>query len=778
MNKAIILAGGKGTRLAPLTDGMPKPLIPFHGESLCKRIISQLSHTGITEIMISVGHLGEMIKQNIGTHCNGVLIKYLEESVPLGTAGGLKYADKLLGLSKDEPVLIIAGDCVCDYNFSDIIQHHKNSGADATVVTAECDNPLEYGIVLSDSNGNIRGFNEKPPWSQVNCNRVNTGIYVINSSVAGLIPPGQYDFSKDLFPKMLQSGYTLSEFRAQGYWCDIGIVESYYKCCIDALNGKLKDLDTSECADYGTLEANGVTIISPCYIHKSCKIGRNTVIGPNTSLGKNCIIGENVSLAGSILHDNCVIETGSRVEGTIACRNVTVGKNCSIGGGTVIAANVKISAGSIVSGNTCITQHRRVKTEKSCFCANAMNCDDNGVVLGSACEFSPDACELIGRAVVTACGGGARIGIMNDTTPFSALFAQAILLGIQRSGAVSYNFGEGFEKLASFCASRFSADCFLYIKTINKKVVCKIFNKNGLAPSRDYERRLEKAIAQPLTANTAPVYTRAVEGAELLYCNELLTNAKAYTSGSFDKIKAAFVSRTSPREFAILKKVFLDMGGEYTDHKTATEHSGYIIHYDENRGISVEQGNYTVDKYHMAAAIIKAERERGANSFALPYLAPQTLREYYGNSSILFFPQQSGKRFNIPRHLIESCYWAFDDIFLCARFLSLIAHEKKNISEYFHNSPGFAYKETTFKLPDNLTKTVVIGKLSDTEETSMLQDTYEGIKINFPNGCVTVVPGKANAFKLYSEALNAEIADELCEKAKNMITEDIGNCNK
>ena len=336
MKKAVILAGGKGTRLSPLTDDTPKPLMPFLGKTIIERILDRLKDIGTQEVAISTMHMADMITEKIGYDYNGMTVKYLKETTPLGTAGSIKDSKKLLNLENDEPFIVISGDCVCDFDLKKAEEHHKNSGCSATIVTVECEDPLEYGIVLSDKGGLITGFNEKPCWAQVNCNRINTGIYVLNASVLDRIPYTEYDFAKDLFPAMLNNGMKLSEYTADGYWCDIGTPESYYKCCIDALEGKI--------ASFCEPPMNSV------FISEGIEADISS-IGPNVSIEKGLTLGKNCSIAGTVIHENVYVGENCRIEGTIICNNAKIGNNCIVGGGAVVTGKMDAPDGSMILGS-------------------------------------------------------------------------------------------------------------------------------------------------------------------------------------------------------------------------------------------------------------------------------------------------------------------------------------------------------------------------------------------------------------------------------------------
>ncbi|MGZ4760557.1 MAG: nucleotidyltransferase family protein, partial [Acidimicrobiales bacterium] len=218
--KAVIMAGGEGTRLRPLTSNAPKPMLPLVNRPMMEHIIDLLKLHGIDEIVVTVAFMANAIRTYFGDGSEfGVSISYATEETPLGTAGSVRNAMDVL----DERFLVISGDVLTDIDLGAIIDFHHQHQAMATIGLAHVENPLEFGIVITQEDGRIERFLEKPTWGQVFSDTVNTGIYVIEPEVLDHIPAGEpYDFSQDLFPKLLSMGAPLYGHVAEGYWQDIG----------------------------------------------------------------------------------------------------------------------------------------------------------------------------------------------------------------------------------------------------------------------------------------------------------------------------------------------------------------------------------------------------------------------------------------------------------------------------------------------------------------------------------------------------------------------------
>lgn len=236
--KAIIMAGGEGKRLKPVSGDTPKPLVPLCGRPVMEHIILLLKKHGITDVCAALKYRPDDIKNYFGSgESLGVSMQYRVETEALGTAGGVKNCADFYG---DEDFLVISGDAACDFDLSELISEHQKHAPAATLALYRHPEPLRYGLALCDGDCCIRSFIEKPDWAHVVTNRVNTGIYVISPRAMSLVPENTpFDFAKDLFPLLLEKGDKLLGYPLEGYWCDIGTPKSYYECCVDALSGRL-----------------------------------------------------------------------------------------------------------------------------------------------------------------------------------------------------------------------------------------------------------------------------------------------------------------------------------------------------------------------------------------------------------------------------------------------------------------------------------------------------------------------------------------------------------
>ena len=237
--KAIILAGGQGSRLRPVSGGLPKPMMPLCGRPLLEHIINLLARQGFRELCLTLGYRPDVIREHFGSGKDfGVSITYQVEETPLGTAGGVRQCAHFYG---NEDFLVISGDAACDFDLSRLMAHHREHRCAATLALTRCRVPLRFGLVPTDETGRVLAFLEKPTWERVVTDQVNTGIYALSPRAMAPVPEGRpFDFGKELFPLLLEQNQPLHGLAMEGYWCDIGTPEEYFRCNLDALAGRLR----------------------------------------------------------------------------------------------------------------------------------------------------------------------------------------------------------------------------------------------------------------------------------------------------------------------------------------------------------------------------------------------------------------------------------------------------------------------------------------------------------------------------------------------------------
>ena len=311
--QAIIMAGGKGERLRPLTLEIPKPLVPLLGEPVMGYALKLLKRHHITDVGVTLCYQPKKIRTAFGNGDRyGVRLRYYEEKAPLGTAGSIRMAqDQLRGT-----FLVLSGDGITDCDLSKALAFHREKKALATLVLKRVSVPLPYGVVLTDSESRVTRFIEKPTWSRVFSDLVNTGIYILEPEIFDYIPPnGTPDFGKDIFPALLSGGLPVYGFETTGYWCDIGDQRAYLAAQQALLLGKVNLPHPS-----GTEES--ALLDSSVHLEGKCYIGKHAVIGPGTRLkdamiGDHCVIGAGAVVENSCLWEKAVIQEKVSVYGSV-----------------------------------------------------------------------------------------------------------------------------------------------------------------------------------------------------------------------------------------------------------------------------------------------------------------------------------------------------------------------------------------------------------------------------------------------------------------------------
>ena len=281
--KAVVMAGGEGTRLRPLTSNQPKPMVPIVGRPCMEHIVNLLKEHDIEDIVVTLAFMPQAIRTYFGDgEPYGVRMRYSVEESPAGTAGSVRLAADEL----DDTFVVISGDALCDVDLSELVAAHRRHEASVTIGLKSVENPLEFGIVVCDEDGRIERFLEKPSWGQVFSDTINTGIYVLEPEVLRHVPEDRpFDFSKELFPLLLEMGRPLYGHVMDGYWQDIGNLDQFRQANFDALDERIR-LDVPGIRLRGNIwlgegvELDIERIEGPAFVGNYCRIELDRVRRP------------------------------------------------------------------------------------------------------------------------------------------------------------------------------------------------------------------------------------------------------------------------------------------------------------------------------------------------------------------------------------------------------------------------------------------------------------------------------------------------------------------
>ncbi len=351
--KAVIMAGGKGTRLRPLTSNQPKPMISIANKPCMEHIVNLLQRHGLTDIVVTVEFLPEEIQDYFGDGSAwDVKLAYSVEEEPLGTAGSVKFAEDRL----NERFVIVSGDGLTDLDLTEVIAFHEERGAEATLVLKKVDDPSEFGIVVIEDDGRVSRFLEKPDPDEVFSYTANTGIYVLEPGVLDEIPKGEeYDFAKELFPKLLDAGRPVYGYVTDGYWEDIGNIEQYLDAQKAALDGGIKGLRiTGDEIQPGVHVGSGTRIEddqfeAPIVLGENVEIAPGARIGPHSVIANDVRIGAGTTVARSTVDERTVIGEDAELDGTLIMKDCTVGPRARLLEGSALGDGAEIEEDATVT---------------------------------------------------------------------------------------------------------------------------------------------------------------------------------------------------------------------------------------------------------------------------------------------------------------------------------------------------------------------------------------------------------------------------------------------
>jgi mannose-1-phosphate guanylyltransferase / phosphomannomutase len=363
--QAVVMAGGEGSRLRPLTSNVPKPMLPVVNRPLMEHIVELLRDHGLRDVVVTVQFLSSVIRNYFGDGSDvGVSMSYSTEEVPLGTAGSVLNARDLLS----GRFVVVSGDALTDVDVAKVVEWHKERNAAVTVVLKPMEDPLEFGIVMTDQEGRIERFLEKPTWGQVFSDTVNTGIYVVEEEILDFIPPDQpFDFSSDLFPILLDKGLPLYGYVSDAYWTDVGNTDAYLQAHYDVLAGRLRSTPQGFELRPGVWVGEDVEVDStarlepPVVVGDSCRILAGAVVGPYSVIGDNTTVGEDAQVVNAVVMDGAHVGAVSQIRGAVLGRGGSLGKGGTIEAGAVVGDEVRVGGGALIKPRVKIYPSRAVE---------------------------------------------------------------------------------------------------------------------------------------------------------------------------------------------------------------------------------------------------------------------------------------------------------------------------------------------------------------------------------------------------------------------------------
>lgn len=761
--KAVILAGGEGTRLRPLSLGLPKPMTPLFDKPVMEHIIHLLRRSGVTDIAVTLHYMPGAILDYFGDgSAFGVSLTYFMEQEPLGTAGGVKNCMSFLG---DEDFLVVSGDAVCDLDLTAAAAFHKTRRSAATLVLYRHPAPLAYGLVMTDGEGRVERFVEKPAWGQVLTNMVNTGIYFLTRRAMDAVPEGTAcDFGRDLFPALLARGEALYGVAPEGYWCDMGDCAAYLECAADALSGRVRLEIPAPLVAPGVWSASpipaGVQVAPPCYIGRGVELGEGALVGPHTALGSGSTVGRRALIQRSVLH---AASAGDRASlcGAILCRGAAAGRGAVLREGTVLGENSSAGENCILTegvkvwpGRTAPAGGRLTASLAQGGLREPLKFADGGVLRGAVGEeMTPETLVLLGNIL----GAEGQAGLAHAGGEGARMLAQAAASGMSAAGCRVLSHDGGSPSACAWMGGYYGLPASLFVQQEGDRIYLHLFDRRGLPLDRDRQRKLEGALLRgEQTRVPAGRVGRweSLSGIQGAYAADAARRSRL-SKAPLRPLQVAVAGRT-PADLAMLSALE-QLGCAVC--RTArpgvpsfqTGHGGFRLRAWDEEGEPV-----TEEALLAVAALI--ECQRGGGPIAVPSAAPaalDTLAAGCGTAVLRLGRDgpEAGERY-------EALPWLRDAVFAACRICARMGVTGERLRGLTGKIPRF--QTAGQEVPLRGDRGAVMQALAGASPAA--RPAGEGLRLRSGEGWVYVTPlARRSALKVIAEGPDMEIAQELCD---------------
>jgi mannose-1-phosphate guanylyltransferase/phosphomannomutase len=796
--KAIIMAGGEGSRLRPLTCDLPKPMVPVMNLPVMDYSISLLKSHDIREIGVTLQYRPEQIIDSFQDGSEkGVNLHYFIEETPLGTAGSVKNACSFL----DQTFIVISGDALTDINLSEAIEFHKKKGSKATLVLKKVQVPLEYGVVVTDDSGNISRFLEKPNWGEVFSDTINTGIYILEPDVLEYFETGRkFDFSKDLFPLLLMDKQPIYGYISNGYWCDIGNTNTYLNAHYDMLDGRVqlslkKSISlvkgdniqgTNIFIGKNTEIDESAKLVGPCYIGDYTHIGKDVIIGPYTVIGAHCTIKEHSSIKRSVLWDHVHIGKNGEIRGAIICNKVYAGNRVSVYEGAVIGTGCQlledstikpsvniwpektIEKGSIIQSNIVWgTRERRYLFGKDGI-SGTMNTD-----------MHPQNVVRIGAAFGAYLKPGKRTAISCDQHPVSTMLKHGLISGLLSTGIEVYDLGPITTPVLRYAVQHLALDAGIHISlntNIVEKVIIHFVDSNGCSLPADIERKLENLYIRDDFQredynNIKRVHIMA--DVSKFYIRSLLDsiNEESVRNKGFRILVSA---RSSKIGNYLLQSILKELNCEIRICKTDTDINDLLKtgRYDigcildpnaESIQLYDEKGEQIRKEYQSVLICLLYMKQKPGGKVVVPYTASNVI-EKLANTYKCDIVRTKSNKLDIMLESkgtdLFSIY--FDGIALLIKLLERMSLDNVALSQLINEIPDIYWQEKEIPCPWEKKGAVMRALIEEGSQSTGGIRLFEGVRIQNDKGWALILPDSEEPVcKVYSEGWNEEFTEEL-----------------
>lgn len=828
--KAVVMAGGEGSRLRPLTINRPKPMVPIVDRQVMAHIIELLKLHGITEIVVTVQYLANVIQDHFGDGAAlGVHIDYSLEEQPLGTAGSVKNAEHLL----KEPFLVISGDALTDFNLAKIIAFHNESKALATLTLTRVPNPLEYGVIIVDEDGHVTQFLEKPSWGEVFSDTVNTGIYVLDPEVFKYIPKGKItDWSKDVFPSLLRKSDAMYGYIAEGYWTDVGTIEEYMRANRDYMIGKVNlprvghDQGNNLWLEGDAEIAADAQFIGPVFLGHGVKIKDGAIIHGPTAVRDYVVIDSRATIDRSIIWRNSYIGERAELRGAIVMRQCNIKSRAVLFEGVVVGDQTIINAGAVIGANVKIWPSKEVDEGATISSSIIWGSQGRRVLFGRNgitglvnIDLTPEFCAKLSAAFGATLPRASHVTMNRDAHYTSRMLKRAMIAGLPSAGVHVDEMHSVPIPVARFITHAIGAAGGIHLRLSpvdNRVVDIKFFDQHGLDIDTATERKIEGVFFRE---DYRRVYLDEIgriadiENIEETYTaaffKALRRDALAGIARDFNLVidyANANVSSLLPNILRKLEVDAVELNANLDDHRLFQTHQEFEEGMERlaritpvlgaHMGVRIDGGGeklFLVDdagrRLHgtqaLAAITALAMAVNHGGTVAVPVTAPRAFEliaeHYHGKivrtrATLGALMQTAATNRDMlllgdgaGNYIFPSFYPVVDGIFAIVKIMELLTLRGKSLSQVIHELPHYYMHQT--RVPCRWEHKGKVMRILNQQYQERRIEQVDGVKIDLGNEWVLILPDPDGPFfHIIAEGSSDEQAHVLTEKYAGLVT--------
>ena len=768
------MAGGEGKRLRPLTCKIPKPMVPVMNRPVMEYTFDLLKKHNIKNAGVTLQYLPNEVKNHFGDNYNGINIEYFVENTPLGTAGSVFSA----GDYADGCIVVMSGDALCDIDLTQAIEFHKKNHSIATLVLKSVDNPMEYGVVLTNEDGSINRFIEKPDISELFGNLVNTGIYILEKEAfEGFDKNKKFDFSKDVFPKLLEEGKPIFGFISESYWCDIGSIDQYMQAHRDIFDGKVNlDIKANKYGNIyvqqGAIIDNTSILKGPCFIGKGSKILSSVAVEPYSVIGANCMIDNNTSLKRSILWKNVNLSRNCEIRGAIICDQVNIFKGCSVFENCIVSSNASLGEGCQISDGAKVWPEKSIK-------ANSKINDDyiwgnkeeffslNGIFAKKEL-FTPEIISHLGKAIASSLPQSGSVAISHDGSLETNMIKYALAAGILAGGGDVCDCEKSLFIVLKHAVKALNLNAGIYIQLIEDKIKIEFIDSDA----RIYDKTKIKNLTVAFEQTSAHHYD------DMGILAMRLDMTQFYIASLVKKIKVDNMKKnpqniilvdSGNRENDLIKTIFsqfhwnVEIVKDVEQAKNLHRRTNALAFMIQNDKLQLITSNNDIKDEMLDLFFAYIDLENGEKELFVDAFAPETIETIAQSYDATIKRVHSREILNSP-NMNSFLYMYKQDIYYTIIMLcNWFEQQKCSIDDCAAKLPFLQTQSKNIKLElKHVAK--VFKHLNDEKpyKDHRIQAQSEGLKIATKDGWVHIVPRK-DEIRILASSFSEEYAESLAD---------------